>query len=672
MLIAALVLIAPLIPLSGCNGCQWPPGTGDPNAPVDPNQGQADPNQAGDPNAPVNPNQGQADPNQAAPSFDPLVVDAGPDVETDAGVPVQLAASVTGGDLHYSFQWSPADGLDDPTLLQPHAAPLATTTYTLTVADSRGVTAHDQVTVSIAAPPVIPSTANSITTALGGARNDPEGVAPPAASVTRLTWKDARGADRTLVLGAYLYQYDFSFTDNVAVIARSANDDAYGHPGFGYVVSHNSLTGNSPFGKQNAPTAVTTTVFAGGHHAIHRVELIYDRDKEGGGNGIQIPVIIEWLVATGRDHPVWAVTWRVGQATNPIPTDFNVYRMDTRGPYGSLNFDGAATGAAGDAIGGVAWGDFGLKFIGTDVGMGLTLVSPWTYNTPNTVCFTQAWTKNTNAEMGIVQTRLADKQMGYPDRVVGRERGNASGDAFLDKGDCAAFADPRMYAMPCIAGWPYQLMNYDWDPGSGKPTNQETSTKLIAWGSPYGWLGASDCALFDNSGVVDGRGDRAYATLIVLGPKARHNPVGGALDQPGDVALAIAAVQAFNAATITNVNPGSLVLQVPKGPGASETKAIANGYNDTYAAYYLSAASNQVTFRFTPGAGQPVTNPIFVVQGYTADGLPQISVDGAVIGVNTGAASSSGAFVSVNTDTNELWVTLNETLNAATDVQIMP
>src|SRR5664279_989001 len=183
---------------------------------------------------------------------------------------------------------------------------------------------------AVAAP--FTQTANSITAAANGTRTDPEGVAATS-SVNKVIWKDARGANRSMVLGGYLYQYDFTFNDNLNTITRSANDDAWGHPGFGYVVSHNTETGNSPLGKANVPGVVQTRVLAGGHHALHHVELLYDRDKEGGGNGIKIPVVIEWLVATGRDHPVWSVTWKVGQATNPFGIDLNVYRMDTRAPY---------------------------------------------------------------------------------------------------------------------------------------------------------------------------------------------------------------------------------------------------------------------------------------------------------------------------------------------------
>jgi hypothetical protein len=353
----------------------------------------------------------------------------------------------------------------------------------------------------------------------------------------------------------------------------------------------------------------------------------------------------------------------MGQAANPQNINFDDYRMDVRGPYGSLNFDGAADRAAGDAIGGVAWGDFGLKFTTTDAQ--LTLNSPWTYNTPNDLCFTQAWAASENAEMGIVQTRIADKEMGYQDRVVGREREHTSADAYTDKKNCTDFGgDNRAYAVPCVSGWPYQLMNFDWDPTAGKPVDEATGTKLIAWGSPYGWLGASSFDLFDYSDTVDGRGDRSYATLIVLGPKER-----GGQANAGDVARTIQAVEALNAATISDVNPGSVVTQVPKGPGASQMKPIANGYNDSYAAYYLNATDNQVAFTFTPAVGRIVKTPIFVVRNYTTQQVPTIAVGGAPITVNAGAGA--GAFVSLNVATRELWVTINAAIQTATRIELV-
>jgi large repetitive protein len=46
-----------------------------------------------------------------------------------SGVPVQLLAS--GGN---SFSWSPADGLDNPTIANPKATPISELTYTVTAA----------------------------------------------------------------------------------------------------------------------------------------------------------------------------------------------------------------------------------------------------------------------------------------------------------------------------------------------------------------------------------------------------------------------------------------------------------------------------------------------------------------------------------------------------------
>ena len=526
-------------------------------------------------------------------------------------------------------------------------------------------TTTDPNTTTSSSTPIV-ANSNSITQAPGGTRTDPEGVAASEA-VTNLTWKDARGASRTMALGSYLHQYDFSFDDGKQVVQRSANDDAWGHEGFGYVVSH-SVTGNSPLGKSNAPTKVETTIFTGGHHALHHVELTYDRDKEAGGYGIKIPVVIEWMVATGRDHPVWSVTWKMGTATNPSSKDFTTtYAMDVRGPYGSLNWDGAASRGAGDAIGGVAWGDYLYRFLSN--GPELNLNSTWTYNTGNFVNFDRAWTENVNAEMGIVQTKGLDVSFPRGDRVAYSERGFTSADAYPGKGDCKSFgADARVYTMPCVDAWPYQMMNYDWE-NPAKPITEGTGTKLMAWGSNYGWLGGTTYKAFDGGSTLDGRGDRAYATFIVLGPKARYSAGSGMYDQPGDVMTMVSEVEALSLATITNVGPGSVAMQAPKGPGASENKTLVNGYNDTYAAFYLNAVGDQVKFTLTPDVGAKIETPVFVIENFTSRSIPAILVNGAAVTVNTGTADA-GAFVSINEAGNELWVTVNREITAATTVEI--
>ena len=464
--------------------------------------------------------------------------------------------------------------------------------------------------------PGLPTSANSLSAIDNGQRADPEGA--PASATVRMTWRDTQDRDRSVILGAYLYQYDLTISDNQSLIARSASDDTDGHPGFGYVVSHNKSNTSSPLGKFNISEAIQTTVFAGAHHAIHRVDLTYDRDLEGGNSGIKIPVTIQWLIATGRDHPVWSVIWRMSAAVNPNAIDFvddpnadTPDYMDVRGPYGSLSFDRGVDGTHGDSIGGVAWGDGGLRF--TTLTSPLTLQSDWSYSRANTVNFVQAWTASTNAEMGIVQSRCGDWTMGYPDRVAASERGHESSGNFPSKGQCG---NPVDYLMPCIWGWPYQMMNYDWD-GTGKPFDEPTSTPLIAWGSPYGWLGAASFVAMDGS-VADGRGDRSYAMFIVLGAHYRFDKLSGQADtEQGDVSACIRAVEALNLARIDAAMVGKVVNHVPRGPGSAEFMSIDNGYDDIYVVFRLSADQSSVAFTFIPSPDNQVTRPIFVIENFS-------------------------------------------------------
>jgi gliding motility-associated-like protein len=83
-----------------------------------------------------------------------LFADAGPDVASCFGLPVMLGgipAAYGGSGSGYTYQWSPAEGLDDPTAANPMVlAPTQTQVYTLTVTDSNGCVATDEVTISIA------------------------------------------------------------------------------------------------------------------------------------------------------------------------------------------------------------------------------------------------------------------------------------------------------------------------------------------------------------------------------------------------------------------------------------------------------------------------------------------------------------------------------------------
>jgi len=497
----------------------------------------------------------------------------------------------------------------------------------------------------------------------------PDGTSNPD-DVSVITWFDSRNKKRSIVVGSYLRRYDFSFNDGESEIHRTADTDLnQKQGGFGYLVSH-SKNGNSPIGRDMPAEA--KTFFLGEHHMIHRVTLKYLRDWEDGGYGIQIPVVIDWFIASGRDHPIWAVTWKVSEAIKPEWIDFSgEYTMDVRAPYGALNFDG---GEGGD-IGGVGWGDCDFRFRSETEP--LNLQSPWSYNTANSVNFVQAWMAGkTNAEMGLVQTRVPDPEMGYPDRVKGREQQHTSNDSFPNKGDCSDGIGN--YLMPCIHGWPYQLMNNDWEE---RPLNGPPSGKVVAWGAPYGWLGSESFGTF-GAASGDGRGHRCYAVFVVLGPKRRkvrllQNPTAKWTQAEGDVERAIKASVALNDGQIDSVTTGSVAQFVRRGPGSSENKPLRkddgsyNGYNDTYAAYYLNAADNQVAFTLRPTT-QGISNPVFVIQGYSA-GMPHIKIGPEVgppheVMVNAGAAS--GALVSIAASDKELWVTILADVDHPTRIEI--
>ncbi|MCB9186915.1 MAG: gliding motility-associated C-terminal domain-containing protein [Flavobacteriales bacterium] len=77
---------------------------------------------------------------------DTVIPDAGPDVATCPGIPVQIGAAAIPG---WTYQWSPTTGLNDPNSSQPTASITGQITYVLTATDAVGCTGSDSVTVSL-------------------------------------------------------------------------------------------------------------------------------------------------------------------------------------------------------------------------------------------------------------------------------------------------------------------------------------------------------------------------------------------------------------------------------------------------------------------------------------------------------------------------------------------
>ena len=80
-----------------------------------------------------------------------LAADAGPDRTVGLGGAIQIGSEATGGYPPYSYLWSPATGLDNPTIARPTAsgAAFGSVSYTVTVYDSQGCSDEDSMILTV-------------------------------------------------------------------------------------------------------------------------------------------------------------------------------------------------------------------------------------------------------------------------------------------------------------------------------------------------------------------------------------------------------------------------------------------------------------------------------------------------------------------------------------------
>jgi hypothetical protein len=155
-----------------------------------------------------------------------LIVSAGSDQVAAKGGSVVLNASVSwpGGFPPYQYRWEPADGLDDPTVLQPTASPERTTTYKLTVTDRFGAVDADFVTVKVVDALVV-SAGPDRTISLGQSAQL-EGEASGGVTPYTYVWTPSDGLSRTdvarpLASPNHDTTYTLTVTDG---LGRSASD----------------------------------------------------------------------------------------------------------------------------------------------------------------------------------------------------------------------------------------------------------------------------------------------------------------------------------------------------------------------------------------------------------------------------------------------------------------
>ncbi len=337
---------------------------------------------------------------------------------------------------------------------------------------------------------------------------------------------------------------------------------------------------------------------------------------------------IDWIFSTGRDNPVWAVTWDL----SGVPA--NALNDDSRAPYGELNIDGTGF----QDIDGVAWGDR-YRFSSTTAPV--TLDSAWTWTQPNSVPFVKLWIVSTDATMGIVQTQtLAQQDAGagrnpfYHDLTPYWGKTSAQGNA--------GGAD----VMPWQDSWPFQANSFSIGPSPGSSNNAR-----LTWGALYGFLGQQSYAT--HNGLVataSGWPKKSYSTYVVLGPHAAS-----------PVEAQVAQVETVQSLTLSAAI-GSVVTSGPAGIVRADNVTYAPaGYNPVYGALAFDASGNQLDANIAVGAGT-LRKPLIVLGNYTAGTPPAaMKLGGALL------VPDVDAFVSLRASASELWVTLNRDLTGASN-----
>ncbi|HET9482684.1 MAG TPA: Calx-beta domain-containing protein [Xanthomonadales bacterium] len=487
----------------------------------------------------------------------------------------------------------------------------------------------------------------------------------------RFTWQDAAGRPRVAVLahndgqvgpfggvypnrGGAMREYRYRLPNGTERVVGPNTSGNTGQGGFGYVVSHpkEECGGDgSPLGYGTPGTFQRLAI--GRHHAIFRFTQDYPRRCNAAGveAPVAIPVTIDWFFATGRDHPLWAVTYDLAAA--PAGIDANELNDDSRAPYGELMFEGVATEGERSLVSGVGWGDR-FRFATTPDAGPVSYNSAWTWSAPNTVPYVKLWTTGTDATMGTVQTQtiVQHDAGGY---FGTSEWGDTSATVPLA---CTIVRGGIDTVMPCDYNWPYQSINYEMN-HFDSPNNTTRSNKL-AWGTNFGFVGRTAYPIHGSSAgeiggpvpgapTASGWPRQSYATYVVLG---RHS------DDP--VGAQVAEIEAVQA-TAFSALVGTVATQGIAGPARVDNAAYEPaGWDHVYGVWTVEVATNAADVNFSVGGGRTLKNPIVNIRNWQGTTLPaSVSFNGVPL------VQDVDYFPSIVDDANELLITLARTVSGA-------
>lgn len=471
----------------------------------------------------------------------------------------------------------------------------------------------------------------------------------------RYTWQDTIGLTRSATLshndagnGGHRGELcDYTYHTDAASVRDVQELTAGGAGGFGYVVSHlvyqsaafdAAITNDgddSPLGHGFAGTY--TRLLQGRHHAILRFQLNYPRWGVPASNvptKYNVPVTIDWLIATGQDHPLWSISYDMAFVKDVAGAPDKAIQADSRAPYGEMAFDGLGSAAGyGSAVAGVAWGD---HYAFTTTGAPpMSLNSSWTWDQPNSIPYVYLWTTNPDpdAEMGIVQT----------EDITKHDAASKFTSDFWNNTSATKTGCPGQYLMPCADyQWAYQA-NADGtstDPSGG-------GSKRLTWGTGYGFLGDSAYKGNDPNTNNVGWPRQSYSTRIVFG-----------LHSISPTVAQVSQVENVMASTLT-ASVGSVLTSGPGGVNRSDLRPYQPvGYNRVYATWDIDvgASANTATISLN-AAGAGLKNPIFILHHRSA-GLPvSVTLDGVALSADTDYFATVDPANVDHADTR-LWITI--------------
>lgn len=398
--------------------------------------------------------------------------------------------------------------------------------------------------------------------------------------------------------GGYMRRYSYQVGGQERICTGSSKR----HPGFGYTVNH----WRNGVSSSRRTAGAFQTLFTGPHHAIHEYTWTH------GIQGKPVAITVHWLFASGRDHPLWAVTFDTSALGQ------NAVRADSRAPYGDLGYDGDAD----SFVAGVGWGDH-YKFETTS--SPLKFDSAWAYNQENTIPYVFSFTSTVDAEMGLVQTQPYTQHDG-------------GGYWFFGSwGKTSSTVGAQDSAMPEPSNWTYQINQFELNYRESEPTR----SKRLAWGTNYGAVGQVGYNAYGSEAeALSGYPYQSYATFVVLG---EHSS--------GPTARQVGQMEAVQGVTLT-VAEGSLVTAGSVGVGdPRELEYQLAGYDPRYALFRVRAA-----------AGRARVDISFALGGLGATMLVIEDVDSTAVARVDG---SEQVYQSYWAARRQLWVTVRGDLFSA-------